>query len=159
MDHISETDLDMYDRRMVVSRALGLAAVGLTMDVSEAQPSGMMAGMGSGAMTIQDCVDSCLRSHAMCLETARYCIDQGGRHVSAAHLALLQDCAEMCQTTANSLLRHSPQHVAVCTACAQLCDACAVDCLTFPDDPQMERCARTCKDCSRSCRDMAKMPQ
>ena len=149
----------MQNRRRVMGSGLAVAAFGLAVRAVEAQEMGAMPGMTGGAMTIQECVESCLKSHAMCLDTGRYCAEQGGRHVSAAHLALLLDCAEMCQTTANSLLRHSPQHAVVCDACARLCDACAQDCEAFTSDPQMQRCARTCRDCARSCRDMAKMPQ
>ncbi|MBK3404078.1 four-helix bundle copper-binding protein [Methylorubrum populi] len=148
----------MQDRRWVVGSGLAFAAAGMSVRLAEAQQPGAMPGMGGGAMTIQECVDSCLKSHTMCLDTGRYCMEQGGRHVAAAHLALLLDCAEMCQTTANSLLRRSPQHAVVCEACARLCEACARDCEGFAPDPQMQRCARTCQDCARSCRDMAKMP-
>jgi hypothetical protein len=77
-------------------------------------------------------------------------------HVAPAHLALLLDCAEMCQTTANSLLRRSPQHAALCIACAQICDACAQSCEAIGNDEQMQRCAKTCRDCAQSCRDMSK---
>jgi len=149
----------MGNRREVISSILGFAAVGLTAHVAEAQHSGAMPGMGGMAMTMQQCVDSCLKSHAVCLETARYCTEQAGQHVAPAHLALLLDCAEMCQTTANSMLRLSPLHAVLCGACAQLCEACAQDCLAFHADAQMERCAGTCRDCAQSCREMAKMPR
>ena len=117
-----------------------------------------MPGMAPGAMTAQACIESCWRSHVMCLETERYCIEKGGVHVMAAHLALLADCAEMCEKTANSLLRHSPQHAAVCIACAQLCEACAQECETFKSDERMALCARTCRDCANHCREMSKLP-
>jgi hypothetical protein len=109
-----------------------------------------------GMMTLQECIESCLRAHSACLETGRYCIEKGGAHAGSAHFALLLDCAEMCQTTANSLLRHSPQHAALCTACAQICDACAQSCEATGDDEQMRGCAKTCRDCAQSCRDMSK---
>lgn len=148
----------MQNRRWIMGSGLAVAALGVRVRAAEAQQAGTMPGMAGGPMTIEDCVASCVKTHAMCLETARYCTDQGGAHVSTAHLALLLDCAEMCQTTANSLLRHSPQHSVVCEACARLCEACARDCGTFGSDAQMQLCVRTCQDCARSCRDMAKVP-
>ena len=111
-----------------------------------------------GMMTLQACIESCWRSHVMCLETERYCLETGGTHVTPAHLALLADCAEMCQKTANSLLRRSSQHAAVCIACAQLCDACAQEREVFKSDERMLLCARTCRDCAIHCRDMSKLP-
>jgi hypothetical protein len=93
----------------------------------------------------------------MCLETERYCLEKGGTHVMPKHLALLADCAEMCQTTANSLLRRSSQHAVICTTCAQLCDACAEQCEAMKDDERMLLCARTCRDCAKHCREMSKL--
>jgi hypothetical protein len=92
----------------------------------------------------------------MCLVTERYCLEKGGMHVMPKHLALLADCAEMCQKTANSLLRRSSQHAAVCIACAQVCDACAQECEAFKDDERMAVCARTCRECANHCREMSK---
>lgn len=115
-------------------------------------------GMGHGTMTPRDCVLACVRSHAMCLETARYCTEQTSGHIGPGHIALLQDCAEMCQLTANSLLRRSSRHSVVCNACAELCETCAKDCEAFQGDEQMKRCAGVCRDCAESCRDMARSP-
>ena len=117
-----------------------------------------MPGMASGGMTLEQCITDCLGSHRMCLATGQYCIERGGPHAAAAHLALLLDCAEMCQTTANSMLRHSSQHQALCAACAQICDACAESCEAFRADEVMARCAKTCRDCAGSCRMMSKQP-
>jgi hypothetical protein len=109
-----------------------------------------------GTMTLQECIESCVRSHNICIITARYCTEKGDAHVATAHLALLLDCAEVCQTTANSLLRRSPQHAAICSACAQICDACAEDCEAMVADEQMRGCAKTCRDCAQDCRYMSK---
>lgn len=40
-----------------------------------------MPGMSPGTMTAQDCIESCWRSHVMCLEAERYCLEKGGTHV------------------------------------------------------------------------------
>lgn len=144
----------MLDRRSVLGSGLTLAAVVAT------APGGASAAVpGSMTMTLDSCVDSCLASHRACLETARYCTEQGAAHVAAAHIALLLDCAELCQTTANSLLRKSPQHALLCDVCARMCEACAKDCAGFTGDVRMQACARTCRECAASCRDMASMSQ
>ena len=123
-----------------------------------APPMAGMPGMGTGPMTVQSCIDSCWRSHVMCLETARYCLEQGGLHATPAHQGLLADCAEICQTTANALIRRSSQHAAFCKACADVCDACARQCEGFAEDQRMALCARTCRECANHCREMANMP-
>ena len=146
----------MHDRRWVLRSCLAIAAAVSSRD-AWAQQSGSPPGMAAGTMTLQECVQSCLKSHSMCLETAWY-VTQRGPAIPAAHMALLLDCAEMCQTTANSLLRRSPQHAVVCDACARLCDACAQDCERVAADEQMRQCAATCRECAKSCRDMARVP-
>lgn len=139
-----------------------LAAAGVLPSSALAQgtrgPAHQMPGMGHGTMPLRDCVVVCVRSHAMCPETACYCAEQSSGHIGPGHIALLQDCAEMCQLTANSLLRRSPRHAVVCNPCAELCEACAKDCEAFTGDEQMKRCAAVCRDCAESCRDMAKSP-
>ncbi|TDH62109.1 four-helix bundle copper-binding protein [Dankookia rubra] len=141
---------------------VALAAVGTLPSAALAQgigsPGPAMPGTGHGTMTPRDCVLVCVRSHAMCLETARYCTEQTSGHIAPGHVALLQDCAEMCQLTANSLLRRSSRHSVVCNACAELCETCAKDCEAFTGDEQMKRCAGVCRDCAESCRDMARSP-
>ena len=156
-------ELNMWDRRRFLASLSVISVFAAFPRHLHAQPAGgagpAMPGMASGMMTPQTCIDSCWRTHVMCLETERYCLDKNSMHVLVlpSHLALLADCAEMCEKTADSLLRHSSQHAAVCTACAQLCDACAQECEAFKDDDRMLICAHTCRDCATHCREMSKL--
>lgn len=147
----------MLDRRAVIGSGLTFAA--LTGAVVAAGPAiAAPRKRGDGMMTLDECVDSCIASHRMCLETARYCTEQGApAHIEATHIALLLDCAELCQTTANSMLRRSPQHALLCDACARMCEACARDCAKISGDARMQACAQTCRDCAASCKEMASM--
>ena len=144
----------MLDRRAVIGTGLSLAVGGIVAsNAAMAAPKG-----GRAMMTLDECVDSCIASHRMCLETARYCTELGSpAHVEATHIALLLDCAELCQATANSMLRRSPQHDLLCDACAQMCEACARDCAKIAGDARMQACAHTCRDCAASCKEMASM--
>ena len=76
------------------------------------------------------------------------------RHAEAAHIRLLLDCAEICQTSANFMLRGSDLHARVCAVCAEVCERCAQDCETFEED-FMQACAQECRRCAESCRRMA----
>ena len=151
----------MWNRRRILSALTMISAVAASARYVSAQPASStappMAGMAMGTMSLQTCVESCWRSHVMCLETIHYCLEKGGMHVMPMHMTLLADCAEMCEKTANSLLRRSPQHAAVCIACAQLCDACAEACEVMKEDERMQLCARTCRDCANHCREMSKL--
>jgi hypothetical protein len=109
------------------------------------------------ASDLQACIEECLECHRICVETANHCLELGGDHAEAAHVRALLDCAELCATSADFMLRGSPLHGAVCGACATACDRCAESCEAMPDlDEQMEACAEACRRCAESCRRMAR---
>ncbi len=150
----------MWDRRQLLASLAMISATAASRCARAQSPDSRMLpmpGMPPGTMTAQSCIESCWQSHVMCLQTERYCMESGGLHVMPAHLASLADCAEMCEKTANALLRRSPQHAAVCIACAQLCDACAGDCEAFKEDVRMMDCAKTCRGCAGHCREMSRL--
>ena len=152
----------MWDRRHLIASMAAISATAAASGNAEAQLAGAampsMPGMIGATMTAEACIESCWRCHMTCLQTERHCLEKGGAHVTAAHLALMADCAALCVTTADSMLRRSSQHAAVCTACAQVCDACAQECEAFKDDERMLACARSCTECAGHCREMSKLP-
>ncbi len=106
---------------------------------------------------MQACIQECLSCHSVCLATVTHCLQMGGEHAEAAHIGLLLDCAEICQTSANFMLRSSNFHTRTCALCAEICEQCAADCERFGDDAQMKACAENCRRCAESCRRMAQM--
>lgn len=105
----------------------------------------------------QACIDACLDCHVVCTSTLQHCLEMGGRHTEPAHVRLMLDCAEICQTSANFMLRGSPLHRHTCGACAEVCARCADDCAKFGGDPMMQDCAAACRTCAEACRRMAEM--
>ena len=106
----------------------------------------------SGQM--EQCIQNCQNCHHICLETVTHCLQKGGKHAEAAHIRLLLDCAEICQTSANFMLRGSEQHTRTCNACAAICEVCADACAHMGDDPPMRNCADACRRCAESCQRM-----
>jgi hypothetical protein len=100
-------------------------------------------------------VTSALECHRVCEETVTYCLQQGGRYAEAAHIRLLTDCADICRTAADFMVRSSQFHPAVCGVCAEVCRQCAAACEAFGDDEQMRRCAQACRECEQACQQMA----
>jgi hypothetical protein len=103
------------------------------------------------------CIQHCQDCHAMCLETIAHCLEQGGPHAEAGHIRLMLDGAEICQTSANFMLRGSDLHAHTCGVCAAICERCAEDCDRLGDDARMKACAEMCRRCAASCREMASM--
>ena len=103
----------------------------------------------------RECIEECRNCHDVCLSTAAYCLEQGGRYAEAGQLTRLLDCAELCQTSANFMLRGSDEHRRTCAACATVCQRCAEECAEFTNDSAMQECADTCRRCADACERMA----
>ena len=106
---------------------------------------------------MQRCIEECQTCHSVCLATVPHCLQMGGQHAEPRHIRLLLDCAEICQTSANFMLRGSDLHMRTCAVCAEVCEQCAQDCERMSDDAHMRACAETCRRCADSCRQMATM--
>ena len=101
---------------------------------------------------INQCIEACASCHRACLDAATYCLAQGGAHAAAAHVGLLLDCAQICATTGDFLIRSSPLHAGACGTCADVCDKCADACEHFTGDAVMAACAIACRTCAEACR-------
>jgi hypothetical protein len=108
----------------------------------------------SHTMTMEECVDKCTECREICLQTVAYCLEQGGGLASHPTIRLLTDCAEICGTSANFLVRGSPYHSLTCFVCGEICDTCAEYCERFADEA-MRECAEACRACADYCRTMA----
>lgn len=105
---------------------------------------------------MQQCIANCLECYTICLQTITYSLQQGGKHADPIHLQFLMDSAEICQTSANFMLRGSEQHKLTCAICAEVCQLCADSCSELSEkDKQMALCAEVCDRCAQSCRQMA----
>lgn len=105
---------------------------------------------------MQRCIENCTNCHTICTATLSHCLSMSGKHSEASHIMLLTDCAEICTTSANFMLRNSPRHGLTCAVCAAVCERCAQNCESVdPTDGQMAACAAMCRQCAASCRDMA----
>ena len=106
---------------------------------------------------MQRCIALCRECHDVCLRAVSHCLHKGGRHAAPDHVRLLLDCSQICETSADFMMRGSDLHSATCGACAEVCDRCAEDCqrMANEDDEMMRRCARVCRDCAEMCHRMS----
>ena len=95
-------------------------------------------------------LDECTRCHQVCLTGAGHVLRKGGELADAHHIRLLSDCVELCQTTANFLLRGSPIGKRTAALCAEVCRQCAAE-LDGSEDPVVQTCADVCRDCAEAC--------
>lgn len=106
---------------------------------------------------MQECIDLCLDCSTTCLQLIPYCLNEGKEHADPTHVLLLQNCAEICRTSANFMISNSAFSADVCKVCADVCKQCADDCEGFGDDEMMKQCAEICRACADSCQSMTKM--
>jgi hypothetical protein len=116
---------------------------------------GSHVGMGGMGSMMQECIKACSDCHDVCLQTMTHCLTKGGMHAEVGHITTLADCAQICETSADFMLRGSMLHKVTCGACAEVCRACAESCEAMADDEMMRRCAEECRRCEESCRRMA----
>jgi aspartokinase-like uncharacterized kinase len=100
---------------------------------------------------MDDCIQDCLNSHAVCLNTAMDVLPKGSTFADPVRIML--DCSELCATTAHFMIRNSPLYGYVCQACAEVCTHCAEIC----DEIGENDCANACRASATSCQQMVKM--
>ncbi|MBI4496808.1 MAG: four-helix bundle copper-binding protein [Chloroflexi bacterium] len=87
---------------------------------------------------LEECINSCW-------QTLSYCLDKGGQHVQANHMRLLMDCAEICETADDYLMRNSAITGRITPIVADVCERTAQSLNQFRDDPQMQNCVDACQ--------------
>lgn len=134
-------------RRFMVGA--GMAGVAATVPNLFAKAAKAAAG------PLQACIDQCHACEDACVSTVQYCLSAGGAHVQSDHITALLDCAALCRTSAETMLRNSALVPDVCGVCAKACTACATSCEAWTSDSTMQACAAECRSCADSCESMA----
>jgi hypothetical protein len=104
---------------------------------------------------VRECIQDSLDCFHTCNQTLIRCLGIGGRHAKIEHVNLIIDCARICNTNADFMLRNSAYYPQTCGLTADICDECADVCERFEDD-FMKECASVCRRCAESCREMAR---
>jgi hypothetical protein len=158
--------INTISRRSFLSTGASLAATGASLMILPKAYAALSTGQEAQPWRVQEghhtdhemttCIQLCRDCHAMCIQTIAHCLKLGGRHAAPDHIRLLVDCAQMCTTTVDYMLRESPFHDRTCRLCSDLCTLCAKDCEQVAGADQMVRqCIDMCRKCAGSCERMA----
>ncbi len=110
--------------------------------------------LGIDAVT-RRCIEAASDCYTSCTETLTYCLDAGGELAEPEHLRLLLDCAEICQTSQNTLLRGSGLSQLLATVSIEACEKCAESCRALVGSgEQLAGCAEVCMHCAECCREL-----
>ena len=155
--------INTLNRRTFLSTGASLLAGGASFmivpNVYAASQGGPKPGAGGEHHSedeMQECIQLCRDCHATCTQTIAHCLKLGGRHAASDHIRLFVDCAQMCTTAADYMLRESPFHNRICRVCSDLCKQCGKDCEQVAGEDQMiKQCIEMCRKCADSCERMA----
>ena len=150
-------------RRTLLSTGASLLATGASFMVLPNIYAASQGGAKSGAEgehhsddEMQRCIQLCRDCHTICTQTIAHCLKLGGRHAAPDHIRLFVDCAQMCATAADYMVRESPFHDRICRVCSDLCKQCGKDCEQVAgDDKMVKQCIDMCRKCADSCERMA----
>jgi hypothetical protein len=113
------------------------------------------AGNQMGQVEFQQAIQDCSTCHDVCMQTAANDRHASGDHAKPEHIALLQDCAALCQTAAHFMQHNSPLYGYVTQACAQVATHCADESDQMGDTDA----ANACRNAAWACDQVTKMVQ
>ncbi|MDQ0382909.1 four-helix bundle copper-binding protein [Amycolatopsis thermophila] len=107
------------------------------------------------------CVEACLACAQACTACADACLSESDDRVPELRTCIRSnlDCADLCDTAARILSRHTGYDAnstrAVLQACATVCRSCGDECERHASHMEHCRvCAEACRRCERACRDL-----
>jgi hypothetical protein len=94
---------------------------------------------------VQQCIEAWKESQRCCVALER----SGG--VDSKTIQTAKDCAEICQTCSNFVMRGSYYATAIRKLCAEVCKACAGACDKASQGSIAKECAAACRQCAEAC--------
>jgi len=72
-------------------------------------------------------------------------------------IMMSRDCADMCRMASTMMCRGSEYVRQMCNMCADMCDACAMECEKHSSMmEECKQCADMCRSCAQECRNMTR---
>lgn len=91
---------------------------------------------------MQQAIQDLMTCHSVCIQTVKNDLKAGGEHAQDAHIHMLEDCADLCQTAAHFLQHSNPLYGYVTQAAYQVTNHCQEECERMGDT----ECANACKN-------------
>lgn len=91
-----------------------------------------------------------LKCSAFCKFCANQCLNEHNIEMLKDCIRLDNDCSDVCETTANYLIRESGFCNDLVKICEQICRQCSDECLKHEHE-HCKECAKICKECEEMC--------
>lgn len=110
------------------------------------------------------CIEECVFCAQTCTACADACLSEADQHLPMLRKCIRtnEDCADICNTTARVLSRHTGYDAnitrAMLQACATACQSCRGECERHASAHEHCRvCAEACRSCEQACQEMINM--
>ena len=104
-------------------------------------------------------IDGAIEACLQCLHWCSACVDEALRvdpSLMAESIRLCHECAPVCGVCVALLSGNSRFAHQLCGVCADICEACALECGKHKHVETMRRCAEACVHCAMTCRKVAR---
>ncbi|HKQ30437.1 MAG TPA: four-helix bundle copper-binding protein [Burkholderiales bacterium] len=104
----------------------------------------------------QTCIEACQACAEACDRCAVACLTEPAIEEMTRCIRLNMDCAAACRLAAGFMARDSELASTVCRLCAEICDACGMECASHKPS-HCQQCAQACYRCAAECRRIAEV--
>ncbi len=107
---------------------------------------------------LADCIDACFDCAQTCTACADACLSESMVAELTKCIRTNLDCADICDATGRVLSRHTGYDAnltrAVLQTCAQACQSCGNECAEHTHMQHCQVCAEACRRCEQACRQL-----
>ncbi len=113
---------------------------------------------GVDTKALAACIDACVDCAQACTACADACLSEDMVAELTTCIRTNLDCADICDATGRVLSRHTGYDAnltrAVLQTCAQACQSCGNECAEHTHMQHCQVCAEACRRCEQACRQL-----
>ena len=106
---------------------------------------------------LESCIAACTKCAVECKHCANECLNEQDIKMLAHCIRLDNDCAAICLLAIEAMADGSEFAKKICDLCAEICNACAVECEKHSHMDHCKKCAEACRKCAVECSNMSKI--
>ena len=99
----------------------------------------------------QSCITACSECAVECKSCASACLNEQDVKMCARCIKLDHDCASICLLAMEAMASGSDFVKQICKLCADICNACEVECEKHSHMEHCKTCAEACRKCAVEC--------
>jgi hypothetical protein len=106
-------------------------------------------------LKFQTCIDNCLACAVQCNHCVTECLNETDVKAHINCIQLDRQCVVICIAAAQLMSIGGEHAHHLCKECAEICEACAIECEKHAHHEHCKKCAEACRKCAKECRSMS----